>query len=99
MAGSTSARDCSGGGRARHLAPKSLLNSHDFCRICGLNRVMRRSRAPPMQRFSFSRETSMKKLLTLGAAAAISLALAGTAAADVKIGVGGPFTGGSAAFG
>jgi branched-chain amino acid transport system substrate-binding protein len=41
----------------------------------------------------------MKKWLTLGLAFGIGLALAGTAAAQIKIGVGGPITGGSAAFG
>ncbi len=41
----------------------------------------------------------MKRLLWPALAVAASLAAAGGAAADVKIGVGGPITGGSAAFG
>src|SRR5262245_49266634 len=41
----------------------------------------------------------MKKWLTLGLAFGLGLAFAGTAAAQVKLGVGGPITGGSAAFG
>src|SRR5581483_11109644 len=42
---------------------------------------------------------TMKTWLTLGLAVGIGLSLAGTASAQVKIGVGGPITGGSAAFG
>src|SRR5262245_7226581 len=41
----------------------------------------------------------MNKLLSAGVALWASMALAGTAAAQIKIGVGGPITGGSAAFG
>jgi len=41
----------------------------------------------------------MKKLITLGLAAGVAIAFAGTAAAQIKLGVGGPITGGSAAFG
>jgi len=41
----------------------------------------------------------MKKWLTLGLAFGFGLAFAGTAAAQIKLGVGGPITGGSAAFG
>jgi branched-chain amino acid transport system substrate-binding protein len=41
----------------------------------------------------------MKKWLTLGLAFGLGLAFASTAAAQIKLGVGGPITGGSAAFG
>ncbi len=41
----------------------------------------------------------MKKWLTLGLAFGVGLAFAGTADAQIKLGVGGPITGGSAAFG
>src|SRR5262245_45469117 len=41
----------------------------------------------------------MKKLTALGLALGLTLAFAGTAAAQIKIGVGGPMTGGAAAFG
>jgi branched-chain amino acid transport system substrate-binding protein len=41
----------------------------------------------------------MRQWLTLGLAFGLGLALADTAAAQVKLGVGGPITGGSAAFG
>jgi len=41
----------------------------------------------------------MKKLLALGLAFGLSLAFAGDAAAQIRIGVGGPMTGGAAAFG
>jgi len=41
----------------------------------------------------------MKNLITLGLAAGLGLAFAGSAAAQIKLGVGGPITGGSAAFG
>jgi branched-chain amino acid transport system substrate-binding protein len=41
----------------------------------------------------------MKKWLTLGLAFGLGLALAGSADAQIKLGVGGPITGGSAAFG
>jgi branched-chain amino acid transport system substrate-binding protein len=46
-----------------------------------------------------SRGNSMKKWLTLGLAFGVGLAFADTAAAQIKLGVGGPITGGSAAFG
>jgi branched-chain amino acid transport system substrate-binding protein len=41
----------------------------------------------------------MKRWLTLGLALGLGLATAGTAAAQIKLGVAGPLTGGSAAFG
>ncbi len=41
----------------------------------------------------------MKKLITLGLAVGVGLAFAGTATAQIRLGVGGPMTGGSAAFG
>ncbi len=41
----------------------------------------------------------MKKLITLGLALGVGLAFAGAATAQVRLGVGGPLTGGSAAFG
>jgi branched-chain amino acid transport system substrate-binding protein len=41
----------------------------------------------------------MKQWLTLGLALGLGLAFAGTASAQVKLGIGGPITGGSAAFG
>jgi branched-chain amino acid transport system substrate-binding protein len=41
----------------------------------------------------------MKKLITLSLALGVGLAFAGPAAAQVRLGVGGPMTGGSAAFG
>ena len=41
----------------------------------------------------------MKKLVALGLAFALSLAFAGPVSAQIRIGVGGPMTGGSAAFG
>jgi branched-chain amino acid transport system substrate-binding protein len=41
----------------------------------------------------------MKKLITLSLALSVGLAFAGPAAAQVRLGVGGPMTGGSAAFG
>ncbi len=51
--------------------------------------------APP----AFLREISMKKLITLSLALGVGLAFAGSATAQVRFGVGGPMTGGSAAFG
>src|SRR5262245_17855330 len=45
------------------------------------------------------RNTPMKRWLTLGLAAGLGLAFAGTASAQIKLGVAGPITGGSAAFG
>jgi branched-chain amino acid transport system substrate-binding protein len=41
----------------------------------------------------------MKRWLTLGLAVGLGLAFAGTASAQIKLGVAGPITGGSAAFG
>jgi branched-chain amino acid transport system substrate-binding protein len=41
----------------------------------------------------------MKQITTLGVALGLSVALAGTAAAQVKFGVGGPITGANATFG
>jgi branched-chain amino acid transport system substrate-binding protein len=41
----------------------------------------------------------MKKLITLSLALGVGLAFAGTATAQIRLGVGGPMTGGSAAFG
>ena len=41
----------------------------------------------------------MNKLITLCLAAGVSMAFAGTATAQIRLGVGGPMTGGSAAFG
>src|SRR5436190_16228557 len=47
----------------------------------------------------FSRETGMTYRIVFAVSLAASLALAGTASAQVKFGIGGPITGGSAAFG
>src|ERR1700749_3056070 len=46
-----------------------------------------------------SRETSMRNISTLALASVVGVMLAGNAGAQVRMGAGGPLTGGSAAFG
>jgi branched-chain amino acid transport system substrate-binding protein len=51
------------------------------------------------RRFGFIREKLMKRLTTLSLALGLSVALAGTAHAQVRLGITGPITGPNAAFG
>src|SRR5499427_4855350 len=87
------------GGAATIRRPRIRQNPSDISAICGLNRVTGRARRnAPNLRFHPEVDT-MRQWLTLGLALGLGLAFADNASAQVKLGVAGPITGGSAAFG
>src|SRR5499433_190581 len=94
-----SARACFTGAAATIRQPRIRQNPSDISAICGLNRVTGRARRnAPNPRFHPEVNT-MRQWLTLGLALGLGLAFADNASAQVKLGVAGPITGGSAAFG
>src|SRR5690242_8412455 len=87
------------GGAATIRRPRIRQNPSDISAICGLNRVTGRARRnAPNLRFHPEVDT-MRQWLTLGLALGLGLAFADHASAQIKLGVAGPITGGSAAFG
>ena len=77
-------------------------NPGDISPICGLNPVHEADQARrrnSASQVSHSEVDTMRQWLTLGLAFGLGLAFADTASAQIKMGVAGPLTGGSAAFG
>src|ERR1044072_4033574 len=87
------------GGAATIRRARIGQNPSDISEICELNRVAERARRnAPDLRFHAEVDT-MRHWLTLGLALGLGLAFADNASAQLKLGVAGPITGGSAAFG
>src|SRR5262245_41247286 len=98
MGFSTSAPACCRGRGVPPQAARTARNTADFWPNWSFNR---RDAAPggARRKATTRKGTSMKKLIALGLALGTGLAMAGTAQAQVKFGVTGPFTGPNAAFG
>src|SRR5581483_8639016 len=98
MADCSAAAACSAGAACR---PRPERKPGDIAGVCRFNpaKRLKRPRGCAEQPHLSSQETSMKTLIALWICLLGGLALADGASAQVRLGIGAPITGGSAAFG